>query len=804
MRDLSDRTAAAGAPRFLALGCIGLIAAANPALAQDAGSAAGEAGTAPRVLGAVTVTDSAITEGSYKTERAASPKYTAPLLDTPRTVTVIPKQVLQDNATASLTDALRFVPGITLGAGEGGNPQGDRPFIRGADAQNSLFLDGVRDIGAQSRDVFAIDQIEVVKGSDSTMNGRGSVGGAINLVSKQPTDERIVQAALATGTAEYKRVTADVNQPIGDFAAVRVAAMVHDQSVAGRDAIWQSRWGVAPSVKFGLTGPTSLTLDYYHLESDELPDSGIPYLYTQNNAPLGYSETTVAKTPRTAFYGLADRDFRRNVVNIGTARIEHKFGNGLTLRNTTRYGVTSQSYVLTQPDDSQGNVVRGLVWRRANSRYSRTEGFINQTDFFGSFDVGGIKNTFAITGEISRELADVGNYVSNAATGAAISTGTTLADRCSPANIARYNCTTLANPNPYDPWVSYAGDTSTTPAAIQRSAPQTWTRSRANTQAISAFDTIAFSEAVLLNLGLRYDHYVTRVSPGLAATAPNEDGRQWFSRTDNIWTWQAGLTYKPAPNGSIYASASTAATPPGSYLGNGSESNALNTTSQALTDALKVERTRSYEVGTKWNLFGEGLALTLAAFQTETKNARATDANNTVSFIGEKRVRGIEVTASGNVTDRWNVFAGYTYMDSEIVNGGNSAVTLAGKTYIIPAPSTGRQFPNTPEHSFTATTTYKVTDKVTLGANGLYMSKVYGGYAAGIDAGGNVVRTLARYVPGYWRFDANASVQITPRFGLQVNVNNLFDKRYYDKAFASHFASQAAGRTAILTANVKL
>lgn len=207
MRDLSDRTAAAGAPRFLALGCIGLIAAASPALAQDAGSAAGEAGTAPRVLGAVTVTDSAITEGSYKTERAASPKYTAPLLDTPRTVTVIPKQVLQDNATASLTDALRFVPGITLGAGEGGNPQGDRPFIRGADAQNSLFLDGVRDIGAQSRDVFAIDQIEVVKGSDSTMNGRGSVGGAINLVSKQPTDERIVQAALATGTAEYKRVT---------------------------------------------------------------------------------------------------------------------------------------------------------------------------------------------------------------------------------------------------------------------------------------------------------------------------------------------------------------------------------------------------------------------------------------------------------------------------------------------------------------------------------------------------------------------------------------------------------------------
>jgi catecholate siderophore receptor len=119
VRDSSDRSAPAGAARFLALGCIGLIAGTAPALAQDAGTADPQG---QRVLGAVTVTDTAITEGSYKTERAASPKYTAPLLDTPRTITVIPSQVLQDNATASLADALRFVPGITLGAGEGGNP----------------------------------------------------------------------------------------------------------------------------------------------------------------------------------------------------------------------------------------------------------------------------------------------------------------------------------------------------------------------------------------------------------------------------------------------------------------------------------------------------------------------------------------------------------------------------------------------------------------------------------------------------------------------------------------------------------
>jgi len=788
-----------GTTRFLALGCIGLLTGAAPALAQEAGGAA----QPPKVLGAVTVTDTAISEGSYKTERPASPKYTAPLLDTPRTVTVIPAQVLQDNATASLADALRFVPGVTLGAGEGGNPQGDRPFIRGADSQNSLFLDGVRDVGAQSRDVFAIDQIEVVKGPDSTMNGRGSVGGAINMVSKQPTTERLANFTAATGTAEYRRLTADVNQPIGNVG-LRLAAMYHDQHVAGRDAVWQDRWGVAPSVKFGLSGPTSLTLDYYHLESHDLPDSGIPYLYSTLNAPNGYSETTVAQTPRTAFYGLVNRDFRRTLVNTGTARLEHKFANGLTLRNTTRYGVSSQGYVLTQPDDSQGNVLNGLVWRRANSRYSRTTGFFNQTDFFGTFTLGGIKNSFAITGEVSRETANVGNYVSNASTGAAIATGINApGGRCGPASIAAYNCTSLADPNPYDPWVSYTADGSGVPAAIMRSAERTWNKSRANTQAVSVFDTVNFSDALLLNLGLRYDHYVTRLSPGLAATAADESGRAWFSRTDNIWTWQAGLTWKPAPNGSIYASASTAATPPGSYLGNGSESNALNTTSQAITDSLKVERTRSYEVGTKWNLFGEGLSLTLAAFQSDTNNARAVDANGTVTFVGKKRIKGIEFTASGNITDRWNVFGGYTYMDSTIRDGGFASVTVNGIAFVVPSPSTGQRFPNTPDHSFVANTTYKATDRLSLGANALYMSKVYGGYGAGI-ADGVVTKTLARYVPSFWRFDANATFQVTPRFSLQANVNNLFDKRYYDKAYNSHFASQAAGRTAILTANVKL
>ncbi|GGE21814.1 hypothetical protein GCM10011529_30560 [Polymorphobacter glacialis] len=165
-----------------------------------------------------------------------------------------------------------------MGAGEGGNPLGDRPFIRGFDSQASTFLDGVRDIGAQSREVFAIEQIEVVKGSDSVNGGRGGAGGTLNLISKLPTPDRFVAVSGAVGNADYKRVTADINQPINDFVGVRINGMWHDQDIAGRDAVNASRWGIAPSIKLGLTGPTSLTISYYHLTTDELPDSGIPYL----------------------------------------------------------------------------------------------------------------------------------------------------------------------------------------------------------------------------------------------------------------------------------------------------------------------------------------------------------------------------------------------------------------------------------------------------------------------------------------------------------------------------------------------
>ena len=808
-------------PTFLAMSCVGVLSMAMPATAQE--QAAPSEG---KRLGSMTVTDTAIEEEGYKVDKPSSPKFTAPLIDTPRTITIIPGQLIKDTASASLVEALRTVPGITLGAGEGGNPLGDRPFIRGFDSQASTYLDGVRDVGAQSREIFAVEQIEVVKGSDSSMGGRGNAGGSINLLTKVPTADRFVAASGALGNADYKRATIDINQPINDFVGVRLNAMWHDQDVAGRDAIWSKRWGVAPSIKLGLAGPTSLSVSYYHLETDELPDSGIPYLYTIANAPAGVSETGPAQNyttiggksvsvARGAYYGLADRDFRKTNVNNLTFRFEHQFDGGVTLRNTSRYGASKQGYVWTQPDDSQGNVygtsaastatAGGLVWRRINSRYSKTSGLLNQTDLSGQFMLGGIRNSFAASVELSEETAWNGSYVSDAATGAAIATGTTATGgRCGTASIARFNCTSAANPNPYDPWVSYATDASSVVAPIMLSAKKTWTRSNTTTKAASFFDTITFSDALLLNVGGRFDRYETTVTPGLTATSTAN--RVSFTRKDDLWTYQAGLIFKPAPNGSIYISTATSATPPGSFLANGTEGNALNVTSQALTDALKVEKTKSYDVGTKWSLLGDSLSLTLAAFRTETQNARATDANGTVSFIGERRIDGIEFSFNGNITPEWNIFGGYTFMDSEVVDGGFTATTVGTVTRYAPAATTGRWFPNTPRHSGTLFTNYKVTPAFTVGGGAMYMGKVYGGYSDTRTIANNAVvitKQLARMVPSYWRFDGNASYAISDAVQVQVNVQNVLNKRYYDKAYSSHYANQAAGRTAIATLNIK-
>ena len=796
-------------------------------MAQDGKAAEGE-----KRLGGMTVADTAIEEEGYKAERIESPKAVAPLLDTPRSIVVIDKQVIKETGSATLVDALRTVPGITFGAAEGGNPIGDRPFIRGFDSQGSTYLDGVRDIGAQNREIFAVEQIQVVRGSDSTLGGRGSAGGSLNIISKLPERETFFSGSGSYGTDDYKRVTGDVNVRLSDKVAFRLNAMWHDQDVAGRDAIYQKRWGVAPSVTIGMDGPTKLTFSYYHLDTDELPDSGLPFLYacstTVCNAPLGDSFTTPAlgtittaggvtgKVRRSTFYGLKSRDFRDSKTDQATMRFEHDFGD-ISFRNTSRYSHTSQAYSFLLPDDSQGNVFGtsttanpanmaaqgGYVWRRANTRFGYTDSFINQTDLYGTFETGSIKHSFAIGGELSWEKAERGAFV--------LSDGRGNSPRCSPLAIARFYCTDLFNPNPDDPWINYSADTAAgVPTPITRGLPTSRTVNDANTKSIYAFDSITLTEQIIVNLGARYDRFHIR------STLPIAGGvRPVVRRTDNLFNWQAGVIFKPTANTSIYISYATAASPPNSLLGEGQEQNAL-LAAQAASDALKVEKTKSFEIGAKADLFGGGLSLTAAVFQTRTKNARAISDANTVAFIGERRTRGVELGFNGNITDEWNVFGGYTYLDAKIVDAGFTALTVAGAptgtVRLVPHVNTGKQFPQTAKHTFTLWTNYQVTPALSVGGGAFYSSKVFGGYAdnrtatqnsAGVVTITPATTTLARGVPSYWRFDARIGYKITDNIDLSVNVQNLTDKAYFNQVYTSHYAGIAPGRSAFATLSFK-
>jgi len=691
-------------------------------------------------------------DASYKTDESASKKYTAPLRETPKSVTVIPQQVISDTGATSLADALRTTPGITFGAGEGGNPAADRPIIRGFNAESDVFIDGMRDGAAQSREIFNIESVEVSKGPSSAFTGAGSTGGSLNLITKGAHLGNAYNGGYTFGSDQTQRYTADLNQQITDSSAFRLNLMKHDANVAGRDNVDVSRWGVAPSFAFGLGTDTRVRLDYYHLETDDMPDYGIPLTSTTGRSK--YIVDKPAHVNESNFYGLTGRDYRKSKNDSGTFRVEHDLNDNLTLSNSFRMSRSTLDYIVTNPDDSRGNVANGLLSRSAKSRNSTTSGFVNQTDLSANFDTGFINHSLVTGVEFSYQDTHNRNYnVLNA-------NGGTIASLCSAALLRSGDCTNLYNPGPKDAWNGTITDS------------QAFTDTDTKTSAAYVFDTLKFNEQWSLNLGLRYDDYDVKSSGYATAGRGTVAGNFKRENTSQLWNYQVGLVFKPLPNGSVYAAWSTSSNPSGETSGNGGlEMTAANTN-------LDPEKNRNYELGTKWDFFGDDLSLTAALFRTEKTNARITDPDNTTFQVldGEQRVDGFEFTYTGKITSKWKVYGGYTYMESELVK------TTA-------AADEGNHMPNTPRNSFNLWSTYELIPKLTVGGGATFVDSRFGNEANSVE------------VPSYWRYDAMASYALTKNVDLQLNLQNLTDKRYYDQVFTTHYAHMAAGRTALMSAN---
>ncbi|MBB3032419.1 TonB-dependent receptor [Alteriqipengyuania lutimaris] len=727
------RTIAARPATYLALGCVGFIASA-PALAEEGEL---EAGAQP---------NSSIIVSGERADELEIDESTASILDTPRIVNVVTEETLEQTASYSFEEALRTVPGITLGAGEGGTAAADIPLIRGVDATGDVFVDGARDIGSQTRETFAVEQIEVFKGPSGALGGRGAAAGGINIVSKTARAGDFVSATGTIGTSDLYRVTADINQQIGDQLAVRLVGLFHDSNQPGRDEVFDDRWGVSPSIAFGVGGDTVVSLTHYHFEGDQLPDYGIP-LTSRNQLPGG--ERVPADVDFDNFYGLLARDFQKSRTDTTTFKFDHDMRNGWSASALLRYSDSDMDYIVTNPDDSAGNVANGLVWRAIKSRNSNTEAMTANANLSGEFATGSVLHSLSFGAEYA--WADTYNLNYNVDTGNRT---------CPPEDIANFNCTDLPNPDPSDPW----------DGSITRS--DTPSLSDAEDLSVYLFDSITLVPQLIVSGGVRYTDYRASGS-GSGRGGPFNAEVQ----TDFV-TWQAGATFKPVPSVSLYASYADAKNPPGTDVGAGSANPSIR------NETYSPQETENYEIGAKAELFGGAMQVSAAAFQVDRGNIINTDALGEVTDVFDAaRIRGFEIGVTGRAGPV-SLFGGYTYVDSEIREdtvSGNDDPTDDGDSNV------GNTLPNTPKHNLSLSGTVEFDERFSVGGGVYYQSERFAD-------GGNLISA-----DGYVRADLFAAFAITDTLGLRLNVKNVGDERYVTKLRNPHFAVPANARQAVLS-----
>lgn len=699
----------------------------------------------PVQLSPVTVQGEA--ESYQAPTKAAGPKMTAPLLDTPRSVITIPQELIKDRGAASLQDVLRTTPGITLGSGEGGTPTGDRPFIRGYEASTDMFIDGVRDYARGSHETFNLESVEVLKGPSSAYTGRGGTGGSINLVTKAPKNYNFFETSATYGTGDQWRTTIDGNYAFSETGALRLNLMKMGGKVAGRDGVTVDRWGIAPSLAFGLGTPTRVTLSYSHIENKDMPDLGIPF---KNSARPG--RLTPPDVDRSNFYGRRNVDFRENVFDTATAEMEHDLSDKLTVRNVTRYGKTLNHYLMTRPSFDNCSLGDGApcstegpgaeFTRKDRASWRGSESLVNQTDIFGEFNTGSLKHSFSAGLEFSKE--DI--YTKKVA---GLPYDKAYADKLEKDS--------LYNPN------SGRNYTYNLTYGVKDKVGDI------KTSSVYLFDTIEFSEAWSANLGLRYDNFKVA------------DHGKNTARSDGMWNYQLGLVYKPAANGSIYVSYGTSSNPSGENLGQAGGADGISSGAN-VGNNLAPEKSRSWEIGTKWDVMDERLSLTAAIFQTDKTNARTIDPiTGDASNDGSNQVRGLELGVSGAITPKWNVWAGYSYLDPKVKDFWKDKTTNYN----------GKQMKFIAKQNLSLWSTYKVMPKLTVGGGATYMGKRF------VDDGNDY------YLPSYWRYDAMARYEVNKNLSFQLNANNLSNNAVYDASHVGIFANVGAGRSYMLTATYR-
>jgi catecholate siderophore receptor len=593
-----------------------------------------------------------------------------PIRDVPQSITVINSELMQAQGATSLADALRNVPGITMGAAEGGSI-GNNFNLRGFSARTDLYLDGMRDRGQYYRDVFSLDSVEVLQGPSSMLFGRGSTGGVINQVSKLPSLTPFGVATLSVGSQPLVRGTVDFNQPIDGTSAFRIAAMAQDVN-STRDVMKDQDYGVAPSIRFGIGTPTEVTLSALLMHNNDMPDYGLPPV---NGAP--------ADVNRKTFYGATDDRTLQDVVNLN-ATVSHRFTPTVQLRNQTQYSNYSIGARESGPNNV-GTVTNGVytpfpvanlgnatalplstlfVGLGSHDRDISDSSIYNQTDLITEFATGPVKHLLITGLELGRDTNNTQNFSRNI-------TGSSW-----------FRVLSLTDP---------AQD----PAASVPSISTNLVQASATDVAPYINDTLSIADQWKVIAGVRYDRYNASLTNSINQPASASQGIGFTSV-------RAGAIYQPADAQSYYLSYGTSFNP-------SLETLALTSGQQS----LDPETSKQYEIGAKWDLLNGNLSVTTALFQIEKDNTRSQISTGVYELTGNVRVRGFQATVAGRVARDWQVFGGYTYLDAEIVK----ASALDGTQGKVPA--------NTPKNSASMWTTWNFAPSWQAGTGVNYMSERY-------------------------------------------------------------------------------
>ena len=720
----------------------------------------------------------------YKVNRVQSNKFPEPIVNTPRTITVLPKEVLADKGETTLCEIGRSTAGITLGTGEGGIAFGDRFFIRGFDVRNDIFVDGIRDPGVSVRENFFTEQVEILRGPGSSFAGRGTAGGAINIVTKQASFDRDFRIVEMQGSPSdsTKRMTVDVNQVISPVLAVRAAGLYQSGGVAGRQFVTDNRWGGHASVVFKPIENLTLTATYTHTDLSGLPDFGVPY----NRGTL--RPLTEGVIPRYTYYGFINRDFQKIRQNMGTITGEYKFNENITLSTKFRRSTSMLNYVGTLAESP--NLAALTVNSNPQSRYQPSGMFANQTEAVVKFDTGPVRHTSVVGMEFSHEqvLRDTYTGLASESVGIGAFTGR--------GSVVQF----LMAP--------YAA----LPFGTQPTVAGTPTNISVDTKSGYLIHTANYQDYIILNGGIRLDdynissnapaNYFINLVQGTINKNPatiNSAAQTFAQNHSSMLNYNFGAVWKPIPIISIYGAYATSSNPVGAELdGSAANYGGLSYAAQIFSPEKNV----GIEAGVKAELFDRKLLATAAVFQTTKTNAREVIGTQTLANAAY-RVQGLDFEVAGKITDEWSVIGGAVFM--------NSVITQSA------APSNiGLPLANIAHTSFSLLSKYQVLPWLELGGQAVYNSRRYGGSLLAANGGQSIngntfyptitpnapFLNVPNVLPSYWRFDSFAEFKMADGIKGKFAVYNIFNRTYYDAFYqsAAPFAQMAPGRVIQFTA----